>query len=143
MHESAPSCFQGYGRFGCGLEAETVRDHPARCCEFFKIASGVNTHAMQHIDDVFCGYIAGCAGSRRATAQAGPGAIDHGYAELDRGEDVSKRLSPCVMEVDSQSADRHMGCDILQHALRLQRRTNADGIAERDLVATHGVQLLG
>jgi len=96
---------------------------------------------MQQVDDILAGDVAaGTLGVRTATS-AGHGRIDHAHAGIEAGQDVRQGLPVSVMEVHRQRRHRHLGSDGLQHLGGLVWRADADGVAQRDLVAAKCMQL--
>ena len=62
---------------------------------------------------------------------------------LQGRQGVGQGLAVGVMAVDSQGCHWHLLQDSRQHVLHGPRGAHADGVPQGDLVAAHGVQLLG
>lgn len=62
---------------------------------------------------------------------------------LQSNEDVSQGLAVRVVAVHRQGTNRHLLDHRLQHLNHAPRCAYTNGVAQRDLIATHGVQTLG
>ena len=102
-----------------------------------KIDTGLYTHAIEHVNDVFGSDVAGCAGRIRTAAETGQGGIDDSDAELQSGQDVGERLTPGVVKMDGETVQRDMLRDRGEHPLHIPRSADTDGVTERDFIAAH------
>src|ERR1700722_9967835 len=123
--------------------ADQPADFVGRRHQFCHVDPGRNTHALHHVDDVLGRDIAGSAGGVGAAAETAGGGIDHPGALLHTGIEIRQRLAIGVMEVHREMGDRHAAGHRAQQALCLERRTDADGVAERNFVATELPQMIG
>src|SRR6185312_1409173 len=120
--------------------AELLRQPPARFHQLVEIDAGFDAHALQHICDVFAGHVAGRAFCVGAAAGTGDRTVHHAYTFFEAHEDVRKRLVVGVMEVHGQRLHRDFVRHRVQHCAGFHRRTDTDGIAQRNFVAAKLVQ---
>src|SRR5690606_38170122 len=82
-----------------GSAAQVGRNPLADVDHGVEIDAGLDAHAVQHVDDVFGGDVAGGAFGVGAAAQPGHGGVEDGDAGLQRGEYVGEGLTVGVVEV--------------------------------------------
>src|SRR6185437_13183517 len=110
--------------------------------QLVQIDAGFDTHALQHVGDVFAGHIA-CRTLRIRTATgAGNGAVHHAHAFFEAHKNVRERLVVGVVEVHRQRLHRYFVRYRVQHCTGLHRRADADGVAQRYFVAAKVIQPL-
>src|SRR6266849_2463561 len=96
---------------------------------------------IEHVDHVFGGDVAGRALGVRAAAETGHRAVEGSHARLERGVDISQRLSVGVVVVTAELADRDLFCNGFDHRADASRCSDSDRVAQRNLVAAHLVEL--
>ena len=64
-----------------------------------KVDTGVNSHAMQHVDKIFGRHIAGGTFGIRTAAKPGHRRIELPYAQLQAGQGVRERLAVGVVKM--------------------------------------------
>ena len=67
--------------------------------EFRDAQSGLNAHAVEQVDEVFGGEIAGCAGGIRAAAESAGGSVEGGDAHVQPGGSVGEGGPISVMKM--------------------------------------------
>ncbi len=100
-------------------------------------------HAVEQVDEVLGGEVAG--GARRVGAAAQPAhrRVEGGDAGLEPDEDVGERRPAGVVHVHRDGAGAGAPEEEVQDLARLVGRADADGVAERHLVAAQGEEPLG
>lgn len=79
---------QGQADFGLGGPIEGAADEAAGVDELLQVDAGGQTHAVQHVDDLFGGHVARGSARVRAAAQTGHGRVHHRHAHLPSVKDV-------------------------------------------------------
>ena len=138
-----PAKAQRHRGLGAGGAVERRRDEGACFHQLVEIDAGLDAEPVQHIDHILGCHIAGSTGRIRAAAKAGDRGIHHCDAHLQHRQQVGKSLAVGIMEMHGEMADVDLGRHGFDHALRLGRRADADGIAQAHLVAAHADQRLG
>lgn len=77
--------------------------------EFVKVDASVNSHAMEHVNDVFGGDVASSALGIGTSAEASNAGVNGGDAKLERSSDVGDGLAVGVVEVDSELVEGEIG----------------------------------
>src|SRR5438445_1966676 len=97
---------------------------------------------VEHVDRVFGGGVAGRALVVRAAGETRDRAVEGSHARLERRVDVRQRLSVGIVVVAGEPVDRDASCDCLDHRADAPRCSNADRVAQRNLVAAHLIEFL-
>src|SRR5699024_4258510 len=111
--------------------------------ELIQVDSGFHAHAVQHVDHVFRGDVAGGASRVGAAAGAGNGTVHHSHAGLQARQDVGQCLAVGIVEVYRQRLHGNYLRHGFEHGAGFGRCADADGVAERDFVTTEVVQTSG
>ncbi len=101
------------------------------------------SQALQQKEQVFAGDVAAGADCVWAAAETGDRAVKYRHTEFKRSVDVGDRHPVGVMVMPGQLLDRHHRRAGYDRVLDRSGCTSTDGIAERDLLATHFEQSLG
>src|SRR5262249_45330417 len=123
------------------LAPERAADELAGAKELLQVDAGLYPQAVEHVDHVLGGDVAGRALGVGAAAQARDRAVEGLHAQLERGVDVGERLAIGVVVVPAYPGDRDLSRDRLDHRADLLRGAHANGVAERHLVAPHAIEL--
>src|SRR5262245_2925153 len=126
-----------------GLPAERAADELAGAKQLLEIDAGVDAQAVEHVDHVFGGDVAGGSLRVGAASQSRDRAVESLHPQLERGIDVGERLAVGVVIVPADPGHGDLAGDRLDHGTDLLRRADAYGVAQRDLVAAHAVKLAG
>src|SRR4051812_6447612 len=100
-----------------------------------ELDAGFYAHAIEHVHQILRRQITGGARCVRTPADAGNGSIEIANAELEPHERVCEGRAARIVQMQRQLGRSDLAEKRLHDALRLQRRTDADGVAERHLVA--------
>lgn len=102
--------------------------------EFGDGKAGVNSHALEHVDEVLGGEVAGGAGGVGAAAESADGSIEGGDSAFQGCEDVGEGGPISIVEVEGQAARGDVGEEAIENAADVGGRGSAEGVADGDFV---------
>jgi hypothetical protein len=97
---------QGVADAGDGLAAQHARDEGTGVDKSVQVDAGGDAQAVQQVDHVFGGDVAGRALGIGAAAQAGDAGVEDVNAQRQAGVDVGERLAVGVVEVAAELGQR-------------------------------------
>src|SRR5882672_1967874 len=112
------------------LAPESLADEFACAEELLEVYTGFDPQAVQHVDHVLGGDVAGRALGVGTAAQAGDRAVEGLHAQLERGVDVRERLAVGVVVVAPYFSDGDFLADRFDYGADLLWRSDAYGVAE-------------
>src|SRR6267378_3967326 len=123
------------------LAPELLADELAGPQELHQVDARFYSQTVEHVDHVFSRDVARSALGVGAAAEARHRAVESSHTRLERRVNVRKRLPVGVVVMTAELGHRDLFCDGLDHRADASRRSDADRVAERDLVAAHLVEL--
>ncbi len=111
--------------------------------QLVEIDACTHAKAVQQVDHLLRGDVAGGAGGIGATTEPGHRAVDGADAALQRRQQVGQPLAIGVVKMDRQPAGRDLVQHRIQHGGHRARGADAYGVAEGYLVAAQIQQSLG
>lgn len=115
---------------------QALGDAP-RLDEAVEIDAGIDTHPMEHEDEIFRRQIAGGAWCVRAAAHSTDARVKIANAHFQTDQDVRESRAAGVVHVHRHSFGWHFRSKEIEDIASLPRRTDAYRVADGNLIAAH------
>lgn len=130
------------GGLGTQRPAQMLGDVVTSLHELVEVDVGLDPQAMEHVHDILRGDVASGALGIRAASKARHRRVHYVDPHLKGDEDVGKGLPIRIVEMNGNLVHRDKRHDSLKHSNHATWCPDTSRVAERDLRAAHGIQLL-
>src|SRR5690606_11008905 len=133
----------GFGNTRAGRPVQQPANSVPGLNQRVQVYSSVDTQAIEHVENVFGGDIAGGALGVGAPAKPGNRAVEYLDAFQQSRVNIRQRLPVGIVKMAGPCSTGNVLSDGVKPVARGAGRSGANGVAQGESVAAHGVQFAG